>query len=576
MGNRRMTDAAKISEESSGDPEMSSDDSLAYELLEQYTDLLHRGDLAACDQLMADNPELASVMKCLAGLDRLAGDELPSMVTHQTGDEFGNPQTMTRFDEPIEFGGFELLEELGRGGMGIVFRARQKDLDRIVALKMILANQFATDEEVHRFHTEARAAGSLRHPHIVGIHEVGAHLGQHYFTMDFIEGQSLAELSAQSFHHSASLQDDHKSQPLKSFDVDRIARCMRDIAQAVNFLHDNDIIHRDLKPANILVDTEGRPHVTDFGLAKVLAGGEDHTRSGQILGTPSFMAPEQAAGRAGTVTSGSDIYSLGAILYELLTGRPPFREETPLDTLVQVLEGEPMLPSHRNRQVPPELELICMKCLEKDLARRYATAEELANDLERFLKREPIAARPSGLIQKFRRWGRREPALVTHLASLGVAATVVHLSYLASTVKSEFHAPIMSLILSWAACSVLFQKLMNRESLATAIRPIWSGVDVAFLTAVLYLADEPLGPPSIGYPMLIIASGLFFRVRVVWFTTAVALIGYVYLVIHRPDDNVPIHYPYIYGGVLAIVGLVIGYQVYRVRALSQYYENRQL
>ena len=226
------------------------------------------------------------------------------------------------------FGDYQLLEEIARGGMGVVFKARQTSLNRTVALKMILAGKLASPVLVQRFQTEAEAAANLKHPNIVAIHEVGEHEGQHYFSMDYIEGQTLAERMRQG------------PMPLK-----QAARCVQTIAGAIHYAHQRGVLHRDLKPSNILLDRQGQPHVTDFGLAKLVEQGSSLTQSQDVMGTPSYMAPEQAAGDMKQLTTAADIYSLGAILYELLTGRPPFRAGTGLETMRQVMEQDPVPPS---------------------------------------------------------------------------------------------------------------------------------------------------------------------------------------------------------------------------------------
>ncbi len=279
---------------------------------------------------------------------------------------------------PKVFGDYELLAEVARGGMGVVYKARQTRLNRVVALKMILGGRLASADDLLRFRTEAEAAAGLQHPNIVQIHEVGAVEGQHFFSMQFIEGKTLAH----------RLDDG----PLPGRDA---ARYVRQIARAVHFAHQRGILHRDLKPSNILLDAADEPHVTDFGLAKRLGGDSGQTRTGSVLGTPSYMAPEQACGKIKELGPWTDVYALGAVLYELLTGTPPFRSDTPMDTVVQVLEDDPVPPRLLNRKVDPELETICLKCLEKDPRRRYPTAEALAEDLQRYLNGDPIQARCS-------------------------------------------------------------------------------------------------------------------------------------------------------------------------------------
>jgi WD40 repeat protein/predicted Ser/Thr protein kinase len=292
------------------------------------------------------------------------------------------------------FGDYELLDEIARGGMGVVFKARQVNLNRIVALKMILAGQLAHDSDVKRFYAEAEAAAKLDHPGIVPIFEIGQHDGQHYFSMAFIEGESLAKKVANG--------------PLPPREV---AEMVKKVAEAVEYAHQKGIIHRDLKPANVLLDSHGQPKVTDFGLAKQMQGDSGLTGTGQILGTPSYMPPEQASGRLDQAGPPSDVYALGAILYCLFTGRPPFQAASPLDTLKQVLEQEPVSIRQLNPQVPLDLETISIKCLEKDIARRYISAAQLAEDLQRYLDGEPILARPTTPWERSLKWARRRPAI---------------------------------------------------------------------------------------------------------------------------------------------------------------------
>ncbi|HEV2969415.1 MAG TPA: protein kinase [Pirellulales bacterium] len=317
------------------------------------------------------------------------------------------------------FGDYELLEEIARGGMGVVFKARQVTLNRIVAVKMILSGLLALPEDVERFHAEAEAAANLDHPGIVPIFEVGEHEGQHYFSMGYVEGRSLSALVPEG--------------PLPAREA---AQLVRTVCDAVQYAHEHQIIHRDLKPANILLDRDGRPRVTDFGLAKHQQDDSSRTATGQVLGTPAYMPPEQAAGKLDLVGPTADVYALGAILYTLLTGRPPFQSASSVDTLRQVLEKEPLAPSELTAGVPRDLETIVLKCLQKAIPQRYATARALADDLQRFLDGRPILARPVGRIERGWRWCRRNPlsaalssAVVLLLAAVAVISTAAAVGY---------------------------------------------------------------------------------------------------------------------------------------------------
>ncbi len=296
---------------------------------------------------------------------------------------------------PHSFGDYELLEVIARGGMGIVYRARQKSLNRIVAIKMLLAGEYAQPNFIERFRAEAEAVAQLQHPNIVAIHEIGEQDGRQFFSMDYVQGKNLAQVSAEFGARSA--------------EAHRCASWLKSMAEAAHYAHQRGIIHRDLKPSNVLIDAFDQPRITDFGLAKRLTGASELTLTGQVLGSPNYLPPEQASGKPTGV--GSDVYSLGAILYHLLTGRPPFEAESLTTLLRQVVETEPIPPRGLNPGIPRDLETIALKCLEKEPHRRYQTAKELAADLGRFLEGRPIQARPVNAADKVWKWCRRRPAL---------------------------------------------------------------------------------------------------------------------------------------------------------------------
>src|SRR5213592_4362179 len=317
-----------------------------------------------------------------------------------------------RFAEVLmDFGDYELLEEIGRGGQGVVYRARQKSLNRTVALKVIGLGQWATQAHLKRFRREAESAANLDHPCIVPIYDVGEREGSCYFSMKFIDGGQLDEVA--------------KRTPIS---IRNAAELIAKLARAVHYAHEHGILHRDIKPGNILVDAKGEPHLTDFGLARLLETKSTVTHTMDVLGTPSYMAPEQASGRNEQLTSATDVYGLGAVFYQLLTGHPPFAGGTTYETVRLVLETEPRQPRLLNPKIDRELSTICLKCIEKDPKRRYSSALALAEDLERCIRHEPIRARRAGVLTRGRKWVQRKPAaagLIASLVGLAVAVGVI-------------------------------------------------------------------------------------------------------------------------------------------------------
>lgn len=459
-------------------------------------------------------------------------------------------QVGTASDRSRRFGNYELLSEIARGGMGVVYKARQIGLNRIVALKMILAGQLASAEEVQRFRAEANAAAHLDHPGIVPIYEVGEQDGQHFFTMALVNGSNLAERLRQG--------------PMPPREV---ATLMRSIAIAVQHAHDKGVIHRDLKPANVLLEESGVggqgpatttngsgavssrisnlqlliPRITDFGLAKIIQSDVHLTGSGQVVGTPSFMPPEQAAGRTKDIRETADVYSLGAILYACLTGRPPHQAATAFETVTQVLDAEPAPPRLLNPQVPRDLDAICLKCLQKDPARRYAKAQQVADELQRFLEGESIhtssvhlfdymlhALRKDRHEENFRDWG-------FGLMVFGLVIAVSHAAtfLLESAGEGSLIAYWLSRGLMVVLLLILLRRFRRHSILPTnsAERLVW-GVWVGYLicAGVISATLSASGlDPRLLYAFSAILGGLGFFIMGVHVWGGAYMIGWAFL-----------------------------------------------
>jgi serine/threonine-protein kinase len=539
-----------------------------FDALDAYLQRLHAGEAVDREAFLREHPELASAVKCLDVLENLAppAEGKVSNLQEKSSDlqEIIPPAVF-----PRSFGHYELLGELGRGGMGVVYRARQQELDRVVALKMILQSHLASPEVVRRFQAEAKAAAKLRHSHIVQIHEVGQLHGQDYFTMECIEGQSLAQrLNG------------------RKLDLPTAVRLVAAIARAVDYLHHQGVVHRDLKPSNILLDADGNPYLTDFGLAKVFLQTESqHTATGVIAGTPSYMAPEQAAGHTAEIGPAADIYSLGAILYELLTGQPPFAADNPLDVLLDVLSGDPLLPRRINPKIPRPLELICLKCLSKSPGDRYSSAAALADDLDRFARGEPPLVRPPSSMQRFWSWTRRQPALASRLIGLSLFWLVDMLNYLLGVggVNTAFHLHVSAVIVAWMGASVVCQQFLERRPWSLPARFVWGTLDsLLLLVVLLFIANGAASPLIVGYPLVIVASGLWFRVRYVWFMTTLSIISYGILIIdfyylrpwlhNKQFAGFDRHIIFLVS--LVILAAIVAYLVQRVRMLSSFYGQK--
>jgi serine/threonine-protein kinase len=478
---------------------------------------------------------------------------------------------------PQTFGDYELLEELGRGGMGVVYKAWQKSLRRTVALKMILRGERATAADLARFQAEARAAGHLHHPNIVSVYEAGEHDGQAYFSMHYVEGSTLARLMAGG--------------PLRPRDA---ARYLALVSRAVHSAHEQGILHRDLKPSNVLIDRDGQPHVTDFGLAKRVTAAAAGlppesalTLSGSIIGTPAYMAPEQVSGSRGTTGPASDVYSLGVILYEMLTGRPPFQGATPVDTLFLVLEQDPVRPRLLNPKVDPDLELICLQCLQKEPGLRYASAADLAADLEAFQSGDELSVRSLGLRSMVTFFTRafRETHHAPVLENWGVlwmwhSLAVFGLCVLTSWLKWQGYENPFWYLLLWGGGLIvwgsIFWGLRKRGGpvlfVERQVAHVWGGAVVA--TIGVFVAEWVLQLEVLTLsPILAVIAGMVFVVKAgmlsgefYWaagamFATAVPMaflgrFGYTYLE------------PLLFGAVAAGTFFVPGLKYHRQRLRS--------
>ncbi len=414
-----------------------------------------------------------------------------------------------------EYGNYQLLQEVARGGMGIVFKAYDTKLQRTVALKMILDRNLASKEAVQRFYAEAETAAGLSHPGIVPVYDVGSHAGQHYYAMGFVEGPTLSEELRR-----------------RRFSMEESACLIRDLANAVAYAHEHGVVHRDLKPGNILLSPEGKPLVTDFGLAKRTDQPSQLTMPGQILGTPGYMAPEQAAGDVEHAGIPADVYALGAILYHLLTGHPPFR--TAVDALVCVLEQDPVPPRTLNRQVPRDLNVICMKCLSKDPADRYGSMEELWGDLQSYLDGELIQARPASLRRRLQRWGRHRPRLASVLVTMGALYVHHAVAYMTGNPGSQgaFHWWATGTVLLVCSYAWLFQVLLMRPRAKRAMLYAWVGTDIVVFTLFLtFAAGGPRSPLVVIYFCMVASAALSFNRYMVWWVTAACIAAYLCLIL---------------------------------------------
>jgi WD40 repeat protein len=453
-------------------------------------------------ELPANTPE-GLCAKCLlsGGLDVLQHSAMAATLETLPEAAPSGPATPFTCTRLRYFGDYELLEEIARGGMGVVFKARQVSLNRLVALKLISAGALATEELVKRFKAEAEAAASLAHPNIVPIYEIGEHQGQHYFSMGLIDGPNLREQIA-----------NRKS---KIGNPQTVVPLVATVARAVHYAHQRGVLHRDIKPSNILLDAAGEPHLTDFGLAKLVEKESTLTHTNAVLGTPAYMAPEQARGQAKEVTTAADVYGLGAVLYETLTGSPPFGGGTSLETIRQVLEEEPRPPSIFNKAVDRDLETICLKCLEKEPGRRYSSAAGLAADLDRWLQHEPIMVRPVSATERLWKWARRRPAIAALTATSIVLLVALAIASTVAAVRISAGREVLRRNLYVSQIGVAFQSLevgnlrQARELIKTCNQKDLRGFEWRYLARQFRTQEVHTFPNAGGYGCAISPNGRY-------------------------------------------------------------------
>ncbi len=475
------------------------------QVIADLTDRVQSGEAIDVDQACHTSPELASDLRELWGT---------IMIAHAVGsgaDAHTHAALANGIEEPDgvpnRIGDYELMEEIGRGGMGVVYLARQVNLNRQLAVKTILRGPFASQQDRDRFLAEAQAAARLDHPGIVPVHQVGEADGHMYFSMKYIKGPTLSKLLEKG-----------------PMEPQQAARLLAKVSRAIEFAHSRGVLHRDLKPSNILIDETGEPHVSDFGLAKRLADPHSMTQSGAIIGTPAYMSPEQAAGHKVSVGPASDVYSLGAILYHMLTGVPPFQSRSPVETVMKVLEQDPIPPRQRNRQVDRDLEIIAVRAMQKPTDLRYQCAAALADDLEAFLNHDPIAARSGRLHQIVSRWFRETHHATVlenwgllwmwHSLALLVACLLTNLLFWQHVDSRWAYFDLWSA--GFGTWAIVFWALRHRQGPVTFVERQIAHVWAAALLCIIALfpLEAYLGlPPLKLAPVLGLIAGMVFFVK---------------------------------------------------------------
>ncbi len=536
-------------------------------LLDELSARVQRGESADFERICAEHPDLADELRQLWGAVLVA--EVAGYDSRSSSDQSHSSETSLRLATlpplPFSIGDYELQQEIGHGGMGVVFRAHQTNLRRDVALKMILPGKGTGAADIARFRAEAEAVAKLNHPGIVPVYEVGEWEGRPFFSMKYIAGQTLSQKLAAG--------------PLPAREA---ARLLLEVCRAIQHAHEEGVLHRDLKPSNILLDLDGQPHLTDFGLAKQIEATASLTRTGAILGTPSYMAPEQAAGARGQVGPSTDIYSLGSILYHMLTGRPPFQAASPVDTVLLLLEQDPVPPHVINPKCDNDLELIALRCLQKPPDLRYPTAAAMAADLEAFLHDEPISAntgRFSQILSRLFRETHHAPVLenwgtlwMWHGIVLLIVNLLTELMFALDYSNRWSYASLWTVALwTWAYVFwVLRQRVGPVTFVERQIAHLWAGSMIAI--ALLFPLEFSLGlPPLALSPVLPLVMGLVFLAKAAMLSGAFYLQAGALFFVSMLMARWPNAAHVLFGIVSALCFFIPGWQYHQRRKV-----NRQL
>jgi predicted Ser/Thr protein kinase len=528
-------------------------------LLADLTDRAQAGEVVDIEKYCAEQPDIGVELR------QLWATICVTDVARDATIDLNSPREIVddELELPTRFGDYELIEELGRGGMGVVYKAHQLSLNRTVAVKMILRGTLASEQDRKRFYAEAEAAAQLEHPGIVKVFEVGQQSNRAFFAMQYVQGETLAQVLARG-----------------ELSGREAATLLCKVSRAIQYAHEKGVLHRDLKPSNIMIDKANEPHVTDFGLAKRFTEKDHETRSGSVVGTPAYMAPEQAAGRRGQIGPASDVYSLGSILYHMLTGRPPFHALSPVDTVLQVLEQEPVPPRNVNRSIDRSLEMVTLKCLQKPAELRYESAGDLANDLQAFLSDEPIAAAEGRLHQVAARLFREthHAAILEnwgllwmwHSLVLLLACVATNWLYLAGFQQRWPYVALWSTgFVFWAAVFWMFRRRLGPVTFVERqIAHVWGASLICI--AALFPLESLMGLSLLKLtPLLGLISGSVFLVKAGMLNGSFYIQAGLLFLTAIPMARYPEYAHFIFGPVVAACFFLPGLKYHRRNLLNR-------